>query len=127
MFGEGSVTKRAALSQGPRHLDSLSPERKWVRRLKVSAKCLKGRHRPQIDGDLLGLVIERAAVNDLDVQPRQTRGGPCCFVFNSLTRLSMESIAPTARIQTLAASPIAADDPSGPHLLQTRHRNVHHI
>ena len=36
--------------------------------------------------ELFGRVIDRTAVNDLDVQPRQTRRGPCCVVFNSLIR-----------------------------------------
>src|SRR5215831_6584140 len=70
----------------PRQLDGLGPECKWVGCLKIPAKCLKGRHRLQIDGDLLGLIIERTSMNDLDVQPRQTRCRPCRVVFDCSIR-----------------------------------------
>jgi hypothetical protein len=86
MSGEDSVTKRAALSKGGTSFGQLAPRAQMVRRLKVSAKCLKGRHRLQIDGELFGFIVERAAVNDLDVQPWQTRRSPCCIVFHTLTR-----------------------------------------
>jgi hypothetical protein len=55
-----------------------SPSLKTGQRLQRTARL-------QIDGDLFGLVIERTAVNDLDVQPRQTR---CAVVRVVLTRFS---------------------------------------
>jgi len=49
-------------------LGGLSPECEWVRRLEQPAKRFKRGHRPDINGELFGLLIERPAVNDLNVR-----------------------------------------------------------
>jgi hypothetical protein len=80
MFGEGSVTKRAALSQGShanwtawaQSTNGLAVSRNWPNASKEGIACKLM--------ESCSAFIERTAVNDLDVQSGQTRRGPCYIV-----------------------------------------------
>ena len=70
----------------PGYLDGLSPKGKRVSCLKEPAEYFERGHGLQGDRKLFGVTIRQAAMNDLNLQPGQTRGRPGCVVFMMLVR-----------------------------------------
>jgi hypothetical protein len=63
----------------PSQLYALHPKGEWVGCFKRTAKSLERRRRSEIDGNLLGVALDRAPVRDLDVEAWQTCGRPGGF------------------------------------------------